>query len=64
MTGSTTYLSSQVLSSAYKRFFQYVRTDLWLLVVAGAIVFGDYHHKYRYDLVTWGAFRHVAKRAI
>ena len=40
MTGSTTYLSSQVLSSAYKRFFQYVRTDLWLLVVAGAIVLG------------------------
>lgn len=39
MTGST-YPSSQVLWSAYKRFFQYVRTDLWLLAVAGIIVLG------------------------
>ena len=39
MTGST-YLSPQVLWSAYKRFFQYVRTDLWLLAVAAIIVLG------------------------
>ena len=39
MTGST-YPSPQVLWSAYKRFFQYVRTDLWLLVVAAIIVLG------------------------
>ena len=39
MTGST-YPSPQVLWSAYKRFFQYVRTDPWLLAVAGIIVLG------------------------
>ncbi len=40
MTASTTYPSSQALWSAYKRFFQYVRTDLWLLAVAATIVLG------------------------